>query len=539
MLAKSDIVPLWSSMVSHSGLGRCLGQRSRWRRDGSTMSKVTAPSAFCVSAVRQAYPCADDRFIASIAPTDSPESIPSFKDVYDELLHVATPRRVAERRGLSLLENALERTVGIGDDLPGTPDDLLQWMDASAHRATDAYQNYLAARKAGAPRRFFKNRSHALHFLQAVAPTKLVDGSWLYGALRHGNDARLLGLVQTYLEELGNGDVTKNHVLLYRELLHANGLSEGGHLPDDYFEQGAIQLALGHTIEHMLPEVIGFNLGYEQLPLHLLITSYELNELGIDPYYFTLHVTVDNADSGHARKAVDAVSQNMGRFADADEFWARVRRGYRLNELGLGTNAVIAGFNQEEEVLRILSAKSVAGAGAHSDYCRIEGRTVNQWLSEPQGVRGFVDALVRKDWILLNQAPAESRFWQLLVGDRAEMFGVFSDYELQVIHDWIRGEASADGRRFDSPTPRADEQPTRVLSFRAAQKLRARVADTGALSPKTATAIPLLRRMPDSAANDIHGEAERDVLDLLAPDAHWTPDGLAATQRWVRSMRGE
>lgn len=503
------------------------------------MSQVTAPSAFGASAVRQAYPCADDRFITSIAPSDSPASLPSFKDVYDELLHAATPRRAAERRGLSLLENALERSAGIEDDLPDTPDALLQWMDASAHRATDAYQDYLAGRKAGAPRRFFKNRSHALHFIQAVAPTKLVDGSWLYGALRHGNDARLLGLVQTYLEELGNGDVTKNHVLLYRELLHANGLSEGGHLPDEYFEQGAIQLALGHTIEHMLPEVIGFNLGYEQLPLHLLITSYELNELGIDPYYFTLHVTVDNADSGHARKAVDAVFQNMSRFADAHAFWARVRRGYRLNELGLGTNAVIAGFDQGEEVLRILSAKRIAGAGAHSDYCRIEGRTVNQWLSQPQGVRDFVDALVRKDWILINQEPSESRFWQLLVGDRAEMFGVFSDYELQVIHDWIRGEASADGRRFDSPLPPANELPARVLSFRAAQRLRARATDAGASPSSPATATPFARRTRERAANDIRGEAERDVLDLLAPNSHWTPDGLSATQRLVSGMRGE
>lgn len=72
---------------------------------------------------------------------------------------------------------------------------------------------------------------------------------------------------------------------------------------------------------------------YEQLPLHLLITSYELNELGIDPYYFTLHVTVDNADSGHTRKAVDAVAQNEARYPDASAYRERVRRGYRLNDL--------------------------------------------------------------------------------------------------------------------------------------------------------------------------------------------------------------
>jgi hypothetical protein len=72
--------------------------------------------------------------------------------------------------------------------------------------------------------------------------------------------------------------------------------------------------------------VIGYNLGYEQLPLHLLITSYELNELGIDPYYFTLHVTVDNAGSGHAHKAVQALRDLMARRRPAPPSTARARR---------------------------------------------------------------------------------------------------------------------------------------------------------------------------------------------------------------------
>jgi hypothetical protein len=39
--------------------------------------------------------------------------------------------------------------------------------------------------------------------------------------------------------------------------------------------QGAIQLGLAHHGEQFEAEVFGFNLGYEQLPLHLLITAYE------------------------------------------------------------------------------------------------------------------------------------------------------------------------------------------------------------------------------------------------------------------------
>ena len=57
----------------------------------------------------------------------------------------------------------------------------------------------------GAPRRFFRNRSHALHFIKSVAPTKLVDGAWLYGLLPRWSDARLAPLIRIYLEELGDG----------------------------------------------------------------------------------------------------------------------------------------------------------------------------------------------------------------------------------------------------------------------------------------------------------------------------------------------
>lgn len=57
------------------------------------------------------------------------------------------------------------------------------------------YADYLKARKDGGPRQFFSNKAHALFFLQAVAPTKLVDGAWLYGLLQHWRDPRFEGLV--------------------------------------------------------------------------------------------------------------------------------------------------------------------------------------------------------------------------------------------------------------------------------------------------------------------------------------------------------
>lgn len=490
-------------------------------------------SAAGISSPRQLYPCTDDRYAAIAGERYSPFSAPLFRDVYDELLSLRADRNGKRRRASMLLKSQLALVADTPDDLPADPRGLSDWMHAGATRATEAYRDYLAGRQNGGPRRFFSSRAHALYFLQAVAPTKLVDGSWLFGTLRHAADPRMSGLAQTYLEELGNGDAAKNHVLLYHSLLRSQGLGAGEHLDDDYFVQGAIQLALGLTTEEMLPEVIGFNLGYEQLPLHLLITAYELNELGLDPYYFTLHVTVDNADSGHARKAVESVLANAGRYADPAAYWRRVRAGYRLNDLGIGTAEAIRSFSPEAEALRIFSSKAATGKGAHSDYCRIEGRTVNQWLAEPAGVNDFVEALIRKGWITTDGSdPRQCRFWRLLTGDRAEMFGVFSDYELQVLFDWMRGAASADGTAFDTaPTAEADA-PTKVLSFRSQRRRNAASRPSGHVEPRLHASAPSHRRIPLPDCREL------DMWEALAPHAHWTPAGLDATQHFVASLRG-
>ena len=205
-------------------------------------------------------------------------------------------------RAADYLNAQLDEASALPCDLPHDPAGLGDWLDAHTAKVGGQYQAYLDERRAGGPRRYFTSKAHALHFLRGVAPTKLVDGAWLYGLLQRWDDARFTSLIQTYLEELGEGQPEKNHVVLYRKLLASQGCDDWQTLDDDNFVQGAIQLALAEHAEQFLPEVIGFNLGYEQLPLHLLISSYELTELGIDPYYFTLHVTVDNADNGHAEE---------------------------------------------------------------------------------------------------------------------------------------------------------------------------------------------------------------------------------------------
>ena len=426
--------------------------------------------------------------------------------LYETLLSGENPRTVAR----PFLEKQLLQAAQLPEALPPDPSTWHEWVAAQCAEVARQYADYLQQRKDGGARQFFSGKAHALYFLQAVAPTKRVDGAWLYGLLQHWRDPRFSGLICTYLEELGEGNPAQNHVVIYRKLLAEHGLGLADSLPDERYLQGALQLALGACGDDFLPEVIGYNLGYEQLPLHLLISSYELSELGIDPYYFTLHVTIDNASTGHARKAVQAALDLMPLAADRADFLRRVSRGYRLNDLGQGSRAIIGGFDLQRELLAILERKRAFGQHMHSDYCRFEGKTVNQWLAAPGQLPGFLQALQDKGWIMRHQDPQASRFWQLIEGDGAAMFGVFNGYEKQLLHDWIAGDW----------TPAMRPAPARRRSH-------------------VAPAVSVSAQDPDvqqlnAALHGQDGHGQMTVLiPWLAPARHAHPAGLLATRRFI------
>jgi hypothetical protein len=460
------------------------------------------------------------QMLSLIEPTRH-NSLPA-REIFSNLFHGDFTHEQREEAADFLCEQ-FERATAVESDLPHKLADLEAWMHASVEAVGREYHQYLEERKAGGARRYFANKAHALHFLKAVAPTKLVDGAWLYGTLEKWQDPRFTALIRTYLEELGEGSPTKNHVVLYRKLLASQGCDRWNDLPEENYVQGAIQLALAYNAERFLPEVIGFNLGYEQLPLHLLITAYELKELHIDPYYFTLHVTVDNADSGHAKQAVDAVFNAMPRLGDAENFWRRVRNGYRLNLLGASTNSIIESFDLEREMHAIFARKAVIGQYAHSDYRRVEGRTVNDWLSQPASASDFTRAMENDGWFKRGQDPKNSRFWKLIHGEKAKMFGVFNAYEQQVIYDWI----AADANRSDFD-PKALPQ-FNALTSEAKQKLRYEAAQQNSPSDDDFDAeVRALQR--DLAKAPTQSATVQKLITLMSPALHHTAPGLKATQ---------
>lgn len=467
-----------------------------------------------------------NQFFLGQLPESNVNPPQNYKQFYQSFLQ-PYPSAQTLAQANDFLQQQIQWAARTPCDLPENPEDLPQWMQQHIERTGYAYQQYLKSRQQGAPRRFFASKSEALLFLQKVEPTKRVDGAWLYGTLPMWHEANCAQLIRTYLDELGNGLSSQNHVLLYQQLMRKEGLKVDPHLPDAFYQQGCIQLALGLLGKDYLPEVVGFNMGYEQMPLHLLITTYELDELGIDPYYFSLHVTVDNGHNGHAQQAVEAVFALLPVFAGRKDFYQRVRLGYQLNNLGLSTEAIIAGLDLTQAVVDILAQKSIVGQFAHSNYCRIAGRSINEWLANPEDTAKFLHELEQNQWILRHQNPENSRFWKLISGEKAVMFGVFSAAEQQILYDWIAGNWL---QSKDAP---------RAKRYRAANRhvtdimLAPTLTMTQALNSDNSDLAYLAQKLYE---RDSPEQAFYLLMPYLAPALHTSPAGLWATQQFLKLL---
>lgn len=459
--------------------------------------------------------------------TPRPAQAAPLRTLYEKLLSGQDGARYDAARDFLLAQ--LQRARLRPPEGPTDIRELDTWVVAQARATGDRFRVWLDQRRHGTTPPLFSCLSHALYFLRAVAPTKRVDGAWLYSTLAHWKDQRYHDLIRTYLEELGDGVAGYNHVQIYQSLLAGHGCEQWQDVDDDLYLQGTLQLCLAECGEAFLPELLGYNLGYEQLPLHLLQTAYELKELGIDPWYFSLHVTIDNAASGHAYRAVNALQLALpDDAASRRQFWRRVQDGWRLNSLGESTPSVIARFDLEAELLRMLRSKALFGKNMHSDYCRIGGRHVNDWLGEPEAMPQFLAALQQQDWIRRGERAENSRFWALLQGERARMFGVFTGYEEQLLRDWMQGPAPGTSefqrQRASMPmtpgAPPARHPPRNIL----------RPATRGTGANELAQLNQQLSML----------DSKDEIMDVLrahmTPSHHSTPLGLMATRIFSRLL---
>ncbi|KAF3053840.1 hypothetical protein E8E11_010791 [Didymella keratinophila] len=429
----------------------------------------------------QEKPPIDKPSLKALAVTESAE-LKAYKQLYYKLHNLEQhPEILPECR--ELLVSLLSSTIGEALEDTGSTilsvdtfsrDRLNQFLKAKDEDCTNRWEEYLARRRAGGSREIFGDKDEAKWWLKQAAPVKYVDGAWLGHINKITTPFKYRNITknawQVMSEELGDGDLAKNHVYVYRQLMNdiqadlpaadSEDFIDPRHKLDQTrcWKAAMAQLLISLFPHDFLPESLGFNMAYESLPLHLLKTVKELREVRLNPYYFELHISIDNADSGHAAMAMAAVAdyidlaEKEGGAEAAQVAWRRCQAGYILAE-GLPTTPESPSLKAEPEgpfprteieaaLLDIFAAKAFV---AHKIHCnsrlKIGRRSLVDWLepkafADKQWQKEFlVDLGNCKPWVIKGDSE-KSRLVKELSWE-GKMFGSFTQTEVEIVKAWI------------------------------------------------------------------------------------------------------
>lgn len=399
---------------------------------------------------------------------------------------------------ISLLSEALDEACkepdsGILFVKHFTRDGLTRFLQGQNDKTMHEWEQYLARRKNDWRMKMFGGREDAEWWLKQVTPVKYVDGAWLghvnkittpFAFRQATRDAW-----QVLSEELGDGDLDKNHVEVYRELMKdiEPGLPDGDTInfihPQHNLKEPSVwkaaiaQLLISLFPHEFLPEILGFNMHFELLTLETLKAAKELAELKLNAYYFALHISIDNSDSGHTAMAKQAVikylehvGMTQGQCA-VQQVWKRVQAGYILSEnLSASLDCpsrkkiVVDSFPRNEleaEVISIFKAKAPVAHKIHcSSQMKIGRQTLVDWLAPEafasrQWQMDFLEDLKEmKPWVHKGEGSKSKLIKEL--SWPGKMFGSFTQNEVEVVKRWIDGLGARDPRFYWSFVDRAE-----------------------------------------------------------------------------------
>lgn len=216
------------------------------------------------------------------------------------------------------------------------------------------------------------DRDEVVFGQKTFALGSLIDGTWAYrtgnlGRYRRTADGMLFSI---YADEMGRGDLRKNHITLIYQVLssmdievphiRAEAFLDQGELPDHLYGFSIHQLCLALFPDTFYNEILGYNLGIEMFGLGgmRMHETEKLRRYGFDTAYEEAHLSIDNLSSGHARQSadiivahLDEVARHVGPAAVPGE-WRRIWRGYAsfayFIEHALVREATAAGARQPD-----------------------------------------------------------------------------------------------------------------------------------------------------------------------------------------------
>jgi hypothetical protein len=192
------------------------------------------------------------------------------------------------------------------------------------------------------------DRDEVIFTQKTFALGSLIDGTWAHrignvGRYRRPADGMLAAI---YADEMGRGDIRKNHITLIYQVLASMDIEvphirdvaflDQGELPDHLYGFSIHQACLALFPDTFYNEILGYNLGIEMFGLGemRLHEAQKLRHHGFDPIYEEAHLSIDNFSAGHARQSADIivsylddVARTVGEGVVAAE-WRRIWRGY-------------------------------------------------------------------------------------------------------------------------------------------------------------------------------------------------------------------
>lgn len=192
------------------------------------------------------------------------------------------------------------------------------------------------------------DRDEVVFGQKTFALGSLIDGAWAHRIGNVGRYHRVSDgmLASIYADEMGRGDVRKNHITLIVQVLRSMDIDvphirdvaflDQDELPDHLYGFSIHQLSLALFPDSFYQEILGYNLGIEMFGLGemRLHEAQKLRHHGFDPVYEEAHLSIDNFSAGHARQSadiivgyLDEVARTVGPDAVAAE-WRRIWRGY-------------------------------------------------------------------------------------------------------------------------------------------------------------------------------------------------------------------